>query len=159
MGYLTTSCTNSNVCKMQLHVSSALLVDHVTPFLYSLHWLPIIYRTQFKISLCVFKALNGLAPLYISELLQPKPAPRYNLRSSVNRLLLKYPTFKSLATLGDRSFTCAAPKLWNNLPCDIRNASNLDHFKRLLKTYLFREAYSHYVQLVFLHNCNHTFYC
>ena len=59
-------------------------------------------------------------------------------------LLLKYPAFKSLATLGDRSFTYAAPKLWNKLPCDIRNVSNLDHFKRLLKTHLFREAYSHY---------------
>jgi len=67
-----------------------------------------------------------------------------NLRSSVNTLLLKYPTLKSLATLGDRSFTFAAPKLWNKLPCDIRNASNLDHFERLLKTHLFREAYSHY---------------
>ena len=116
--------------------------DHITPSLYSLHWLPIIYRIQFKILLFVFKAFNGLAPLYISELLQPKPVPRYNLRSSVNTLLL--PTFKSLATLGDRSFTFAAPKLWNKLPCDIRNARNLDHFKRLLKTHLFREAYSHY---------------
>ena len=60
----------------------------------------------------------------------------------MNTLLLKYPTFKSLATLGDRSFTFAAPKLWNKLPCDIRNASNLDHLKRLVKTHLFREAYS-----------------
>ena len=62
----------------------------------------------------------------------------------MNTLLLKYPAFKSLATLGDRSFTYAAPKLWSKLPCDIRNASNLDHFKNLLKTYLFRETYSHY---------------
>ena len=88
--------------------------------------------------------LNGLAPLYISELLQPKPVPRYNLGSFVNTLLLKYPTFKSLTTLSDRSFNFAASKLWNNLPCDIHNASNLDHFKPLLKTHLFREAYSNY---------------
>ena len=30
--------------------------DHITPSLCSLHWLPIIYRIQFKISLFVFKA-------------------------------------------------------------------------------------------------------
>ena len=104
--------------------------DHITPSLYFLLWLPIIYRIQF-------------APLYISELLQHKSAPRYKLRSSVDTSLLNYPTFKNLATLGDRSLTCAAPKLWKNLARDIRNASNLDHFKHLLKTHLFREAYSH----------------
>ena len=115
---------------------------HITPSLYFPHWLPIIYRIQFKILLFVFQAQNGLAPLYISELLQHRSVPRYNLRSSVGTSLLKYPTFKSLASLDDRSFTCAAPKLRNNLPRDIRNTSNLDHFKRLLKTHLFREAYS-----------------
>ena len=85
--------------------------DYITPSLYFLHWLAIIYRIQFKILLFVFKAQNGLAPLYISELLQRRSLPRYNLRSFVDTSLLKYPTFKSLATLGDRSFTCAAPKL------------------------------------------------
>ena len=143
MVYLTTSCTNPNVCKMQLPVSSAMLVDSIILLL--LCTVSTGYPLSIEyILLFVFKAVNGLAPLYISELLQPKPVPRYNLRSSVNTLLLKYPTLKSLATLGDRSFTFVAPKLWNKLPCDIRNASNLDHFKRLLKTHLFREAYSHY---------------
>ena len=85
---------------------------HITPSLYSLYWLPIIYRIQFKILLFVFKTLNGLAPLYISELLQPKPAPRYNLRSSVNTIVLKYPTFKSLAILGERSIVFGT---WNRI--------------------------------------------
>jgi len=120
MGYLTTSCTNSNVCKMQLHVSSAMLVDSIILRLLCTvsngYLLSIKYSIKFH---------------FLSELLQPKPVPR--LRPSVNTQLLKYPTFKSLATLGDRSFSFAAPKLWNKLPCDIRNASNLGHFKRLLK--------------------------
>ena len=102
--------------------------DHITPSLFNLHWLPITYRIQFKILLLVFKALNGLAPLYISELIQPKLSSRYSLRSSTDTSLLKHPTFKSLATLGDRSFTYAAPKLWNNLPCTIRDASSVEQF-------------------------------
>ena len=35
---------------------------------------------------------------------------------SKNYLRLNYSSCKSLATLGDRSFHVAAPKLWNDLP-------------------------------------------
>ena len=111
--------------------------DYITPSLYRLHWLPINYRIKFKILLFVYKALHGIAPSYISDLSELKPASRYNLRSSIDTLLLKHPNFKSLSTLGDRSFKCAGPKLWNELPKDIRNATTVQTFKRLLKTYLF----------------------
>ena len=45
------------------------------------------------------------------------------------------------AALGDRSFNCAAPKLWNVLPFDIRSASTVSSFKAKLKTYLFLGAF------------------
>ena len=116
--------------------------DYITPSLYRLHWLPINYRIKFKILLFVYKALNGIAPSYISDLLELKPASRYNLRSSIDTLLLKHPNFKSLSTLGDRSFKCAGPKLWNEQPKGIRNATTVQIFKRLLKTYLFKKAFN-----------------
>ena len=97
---------------------------------------------KFKILLLTFKALNGLVPEYILELLELKITSRYNLRSSKDMNLLEHSKVKSKATLGDRSFTVAAPKLWNNLPNALRNVSNVDSFKCLLKTYLFKEAYS-----------------
>ena len=118
--------------------------EHISPTLYNLHWLPVSYRIRFKILLLVYKTLNGLAPLYLSELIELKKPGRYNLRTNSDTLLLKYPAFKSLTTLGDRSFTCAAPKLWNSLPKAIRNANNVNTFKRLLKTHLFRDAFSCY---------------
>lgn len=34
--------------------------DHITPVLASLHWLPVVFRINFKIVLLVFKSLNGL---------------------------------------------------------------------------------------------------
>ena len=43
--------------------------SHISPILSSLHWLPIYHRIHFKIILFAFEGLNGLAPLYISELL------------------------------------------------------------------------------------------
>ena len=115
--------------------------EHITPSLYMLHWLPVNYRIQFKILLFVYKALNGIAPPYISELVELKPASRYNLRNSDDTLLLNSPSFKSRITLGDRSFKYAGPKLWNELPRDIRYANTVHSFKRLLKTHLFRKAF------------------
>ena len=84
---------------------------HITPSLYMLHWLPINYRIQFKILLFVYKALNCITPLLISELVELKPASRYNLRNSDDTLLLNSPSVKSRITLGDCSFKYAGPKL------------------------------------------------
>ena len=106
--------------------------DHITPALYKLHWLPVRYRINFKILLITYKAINGLAPEYISELIKFKVASRYNLRSSTE-LLLEKPGTKTLTTLGDRSFQVAAPTLWNRLPAEIRNACNVASFKKMLK--------------------------
>lgn len=41
--------------------------NHITPVLKSLHWLPVAQRIDFKTALQVYKALNGLAPEYISD--------------------------------------------------------------------------------------------
>ena len=42
--------------------------DHITPVLIQLHWLPVHFRILFKIfNLLVYKALNGMAPLYIMD--------------------------------------------------------------------------------------------
>ena len=52
-------------------VSRTRKYKHITPVLIKLHWLPIKFRIQFKVLLLVYKALNGLAPKYIKELLVP----------------------------------------------------------------------------------------
>ncbi len=43
--------------------------DHISQVLSTLHWLSIKHRIHFKILLITYKALNGLAPEYLSELL------------------------------------------------------------------------------------------
>ena len=55
--------------------------DHITPLLIELHWLPVEQRIIFKILLFTFKVVNGLAPSYLSELLEAY-VPRRMLRSS-----------------------------------------------------------------------------
>lgn len=75
--------------------------DHITPVLASVHWLPVLFRIQFKIFMLVFKSLNGLAPSYLTELLQPHTSMRA-LRST-NLSLLEVPRSR-LKTKGDRYF-------------------------------------------------------
>ena len=115
---------------------------HVTPLLKSLHWLPVKYRIIFKVLLIIFKAIHGLAPFYISELISIRAVSlsRFSLRST-NSLMLNYPALKSRKTLGDQSFSMAPPKLWNELPMDIRNLNSINKLKTAIKTYLFRQAF------------------
>ena len=56
--------------------------------------------------------------------------------------MLKFSTCRSLATLGDRSFHVAAPKLWNSLPKETRNILIIDSFKKAIKTFLFSKAFN-----------------
>ena len=117
--------------------------DHITPDLVHLHWLPVRQRIVFKIAVLVFKALHGESPMYISEMIASY-APERTLRSSTKSLVRE--SAPKCVTFGGRAFSYAAPKLWNKLPSDIRNASSLDLFKKQLKFHLFNEAYASHLQ-------------
>ncbi len=41
--------------------------DHISPVMSTLHWLPIKHHIDFKIVLITYKALNSLAPQYLSD--------------------------------------------------------------------------------------------
>ena len=113
--------------------------DHITPVLESLHWLPVKFRIVFKVLLLVYKALIGMAPPYLKDMLCYRSYSR-SLRSASQKLLVVHRT--NMKTYGDRAFSIAGPKLWNQLPLSIRYLSSVDSFKKSLKTYLFRLAYS-----------------
>ena len=91
-------------------VTGAKRNNHSDPILRNLHWLPINERLTFKLLIFTYKALNGLAPIYISELLEPYRPPR--LLRSAQRNLLKVPYTRTI-TYGNRAFSYAAPTLWN----------------------------------------------
>ena len=95
----------------------------------------------FLINGLCFLLLHDLTPSYIRNLIAIKPSngTRYNLRST-NELLLSTPVCRSYRTLGKRLFTMAAPRLWNSLQTNIKNARTVDSFKALLKTHLFKVA-------------------
>ena len=121
-------------------ITGAKRQDSATEILKELHWLPVRERIEFKILLLVFKSLNGLAPAYLSNTLD-KYTPSRPLRS-MNSLSLT-PHTARYKYYGVRAFQCAAPKLWNNLPHKIRIQTEIDCFKSMLKTFLYKRAYIH----------------
>ena len=115
--------------------------DHITPVLHKLHWLPVKYGIHFKFLLFTFKAPNGVAPAYISDLINVRKHALYSLCSNSGTILL-HPAGKMKKSFGDRSFRVAAPTLWNALPTSMYNIDSILTFKTCLKTYIFKLAFS-----------------
>lgn len=143
---LYTGLTKHNLDRLQLvqNAAASLLTgttkfEHITPVLAELHWLPVKFRIDFKILLFIFKALQGQAPLYISELLSTYSAAR-PLRSTTQQLLAIPKT--RLKTRGDRAFSVIAPKLWNSLPLHIKSCNTIVSFKTNLKTHFYSLAFN-----------------
>ncbi|KAF7690836.1 hypothetical protein HF521_011133, partial [Silurus meridionalis] len=112
--------------------------SHTTPLLL-LHWLPVAARIRFKTLMLAYKAKNGPAPSYLSDLITSHTAPRC-LRSSSTAPLVPPSLRMRVRMRGkytSRLFSVLAPRWWNELPLDVCTAESLTIFKRQLKTYLF----------------------
>ena len=113
--------------------------DHISTSLQSLHWLPVLCKPRFKLLCIVFRALHGVGPLYLQELICPY-CPTRSLRSESKNFL--YVLVFHTATYGNTLFTGETVILWNDLPQEVRDAENLSSFKRLLKTHFLNSACS-----------------
>ena len=96
-------------------VVGAAKFDHVTPILSELHWLVVEKRIIYKISMLMFKAMNGLAPKYLVDKCIPKAAilRSCNLRSDDLNFLTVPPT---RLKIGSRNFSVVGPAV--NIFCD-----------------------------------------
>ena len=110
-----------------IYLYTYISIWYITPVLKELHWLPVRKRIEFKILLLAYKCLHGTAPSYLRELLKEYVPPR-TLRSTSKNLLCE--PRNNMKTYGDRSFSACAPKLWNQLPDNIRAAGSVAIFKR-----------------------------
>jgi len=95
-------------------------------------------RVDFKIVTLVHRSLSGLTPSYLADdcrLVTDARARR--LRSADTRTLAVGRT-QTQSTFLDRTFTAAAPRLWNILPPDLRQPGlSYGQFRRSLKTFIF----------------------
>lgn len=110
---------------------------HITPVLMELHWLPVEARISFKMAMTVYKAVHGMSPAYINDLIK-QYEPKRVLRSASNGIQLA-PVSSRTKRYGDRRFSVAAPKIWNALPREVRSSDDISSFKSKLKTFYFRK--------------------
>jgi hypothetical protein len=97
---------------------------HITPILKELNWLPVHARIEFKIVLITFKIIMGLAPKYLSDLIEIWQTSSYNLRRNSNSILL------ARSTIRFQYYGMERP------------AATVDNFKSMVKTHLFAKAYT-----------------
>ena len=95
------------------------------------------YRIDFKALLLVFKSLNGLGPLYLTDMFKMY-CPSRSLRSA-DKYELVQPSVRTKQ--GEAAFSCYAVRLWNRLPLDIKTSPTISIFKSRLKTKLFTDAF------------------
>ena len=107
--------------------------ESVTKYLQKLHWLKIEDRAIFKILLLTYKSLNGTAPTYLSNLIT------YNHLSGSRTPSLQ-PNMTS-SKHGHRSFKSSSPELWNTIPAHLKQLTDINLFKKQLKTFLFVRTY------------------
>ena len=103
---------NNMGIKLQKRAARIILnVDFSTPskdIFYLLKWMPIHKRLLYNRAILTHKALNGLTPEYITNMLTPKSQVQDRpLRSSVDGIINGT---KSRTSLCDKSFSVSAPK-------------------------------------------------
>ena len=140
---LLTCCKSKDLVRLQrLQNRSARSVFQVprhhssSPLLSSFHWLPIDKRIMFKTLLYMYKALNGLSPVYLSDCITIRVPSRTGLRSNQDKTRLVVPRCKK--QIGDGSFGVFGPTFWNRLPLSVRLSPSISVFKQSLKTHLFK---------------------
>ena len=115
--------------------------ERITPYCIENHVLPLKARVIFKICMMAYKALRYHQPKYIYELLKiHAPSSERNLRSHDDNCTLVEPMISRHVSI-QRSFEYCAPRLFNRLPLEIRASDSIAEFKKMLKTFLFRESY------------------
>jgi len=148
------TCLNSQIYKFQnktrVRLPGFTLVtgihrcEHITPVLRQLHRLPVRQCIEFKMAVLVYKSLNALSPRYLMDDCQLITTTGWRRLRSSHVATCDVP--RTHTSLGDRSFTAAGPRLWNNLPVHLWDSElTLLEFRRLLKTHLFSWRLRHLV--------------
>lgn len=135
------SVYNTNrLIKLQKRAARLILkADFMTPsntMFQQLGWLTFPNRVQYHTCIMVYKAINGQAPEYLSNLLVKSSESHSKSLRSGDREDLRVPF--SRTSYYERSFSITGAKAWNSLPNHVRQSSDLNSFKTSLRTYIMK---------------------
>jgi len=109
-------------------------LDHITPVLRDLHWLPVEQWIVFNTAMLVYKSLQGLELSYLTKFCQSVSTllGRRQLRSGTTGIFY---VVIIRTSIGSRSFTVAGPVTWNSLPAQSQTLYlSVGLFAKQLKT-------------------------
>jgi len=124
-------------CSSVLTSEAVSRLDHrycdARPLPRQLHWHPVRQRIFYKTAVLARRANTTGVPAYLKEHLVQR-VPSRQTRSAALPLL----SVPRLTTdFARRSFSYAAPVIWNRLPTEVMLCDSKHSFKRHLKTFLF----------------------
>ena len=116
------------------------LRERITPALIDLHWLPMKARVVYKQCVLVYQTLQSGKPVYLRNILQDFHVNTdILLRHGVEINRLNEQRYNT--EVGRRAFKNSAPRLYNSLPRHVKEANNVQTFRKRLKTFLFTDSY------------------
>ena len=99
-----------------------------------INWLPVKERVAQRIRVTAFNFFNGTSPLYMSEIFIPHETVQAT-RNSKHRF--KVPLKKT--NMGQNSLSYLGPKLWNDLPSELKLSKSKNIFKHKIKSAYFED--------------------
>ena len=118
--------------------------DHISPYLYDLHILPVAYRIRFKASVLAYRMMSGNAPIYLMEKVKMfQPTCNKTLRHGTGRDELMF--CSDVNTYRSSTWISKVIIEWNGLPLEVRSSKSLEIFKSKLKTHYFKLAFNHLI--------------
>ena len=82
-----------------------------------------------------------MAPKYLSSLVKLRSVSRYSVRLDNDYYLLENVYLNNIKRT-EGAFSFQAPRIWNQLPYEVRSMSELSLFKSKLKTHYFKIAFN-----------------
>lgn len=104
--------------------------DHVTPILKELEWMKIEDKIKFDICMFTFKVIHQLVPDWLFKFSTVGETQTRPTRQSNNLFVRRTNT-----DMGTRAISVRGPKIWNNIPNDVKTSS-IQVFKGKLKKYI-----------------------
>ena len=101
----------------------------------NINWLPVKERVNQRICVTSYNFFKGISPYYMSEIFIPHKTVQ-NTRNSEHRF--KVPLKRT--NMGQNSLSYLGPKLWNNLPNEIKISKSRNVFKHKIKSAFFEDS-------------------
>ena len=104
--------------------------DRIDSFRFQeINWLPVNKRVEQCICMLIYKYLHNNVPKYIEDIFTVK-VTKYNTR---NPYMLTRPLCKT--SNGQKAISYQGPKIWADIPNDIKQKANVTSFKHEFKSY------------------------